>query len=116
MTRRAWPFHDDGNTTLPVVIVDTGVKRLAVAVIVADYASDTCDAHGQACIDMLGRAANSNGMFGTLHKVEIATESGAAVRVEMAIACADDGDTIVFMCGDSAIFDIAWRALEVRKW
>lgn len=116
MTRRAWPFHDDQSGNLPVAIVDTGVKRLAVAAIVANYASDTVDVHGQACIDLLGRAVSSHGLHGTLHKVEIATDAGAAARVEMVIASADDGDSIVFMCADAAIFNIAWRALEVRKW
>ena len=116
MTRRAWPFQDDGSATLPVAIVDTGSKRVAIAVIVADFASDTVCAHGQSCIDALGRAVAIHGMAGRMHKVEIATDATAAARVEMAIACADDGDAIVFMCADTAIFNTAWMSLNVRKW
>ncbi len=116
MTRRAWPYHDDGNATLPVAILDTGSKRLAIAVIVADFVGDTVCPHGQRCIDLLGTAANGNGLFGRLHKIEIATEAGAASRVEMAIACADDGDSIILMCADNPTFDNAWRCLDVRKW
>lgn len=101
----------------PVAIVSAGTKQIGVAVIVAGYPDGPYDNHPftSACFDLLGSAANANGLFGTLLKVEIATRVGAAARVEMSLVCADDGDVIVFMCADAAIFDIAWRALNVRK-
>lgn len=115
MARRAWPFHDDGSATLPVAIIDTEVKCVAAAVIVADYAADTVCAHGQRCIDTLGRAAASLSATGAINRVEIATAAHAADRVEMALACAVNGDAIVFFCADVAAFDAAWQSLGVRR-
>lgn len=115
MARRAWPFHDNGSATLPVAIVDTGIKRVAVAVIVADFAADTVCDHGQRCIDTLGLAAASLSAAGAISRVEIATAANAANRVEMALACTVNGDAIVFFCADVATFDAAWQSLGVRR-
>ncbi len=116
MTRRAWPFHNDGDATLPVAIIETGNKHLAVAVIVGDFSSNATSEHGRACIEMLDNAVAIHGLKGQFRRIEIATEATTPARIEMAIAAANDGDTIVFMCAKAAIFDAAWRALDVRKW
>ena len=115
MARRAWPFHDDGSATLPVAIVDTGIKRVAVAVIVADFAADTVCDHGQRCIDTLGLAAASLSAAGAIGRVEVATTANAPARVEMALACAGHGDAIIFFCADAATFNAAWQSLGVRR-
>lgn len=105
----------DNPSRLPVAIVTVGSRQIGSAVIVADFANDTVCAHGQSCIDLLGRAANGNGLFGRWHKVELATQDGAKARVEMVVSCADDGDLIVFQCATADIFSIAWCALNVRN-
>lgn len=115
MARRAWPFHDDGSATLPVVIVDTGIKRIAIAVIVADFAADTVCEHGQRCINTLGLAAASLNAVGAISRVEVATTANAPARVEMALACANHGDAIVFFCADAATFNAAWQSLGISR-
>lgn len=103
---------------IPVAILTAGSKQIGVAVIVAGFPDGPYD-NGDftnTCIALLGKTANAHGFFGTLHRVELATEAGTPVRIEMTLATAEDGDTLVFMCADAAIFDVAWRTLNVRKW
>lgn len=102
--------------TYPVAIVTSSGKEFGVAVIVADPEGTTDNIDfANACISLLGTAANRHGLFGNLHKVELTSKSAATARVEMTLASADDGDTIVFMCADATIFDGVWRGLNVRK-
>ncbi len=102
---------------LPVAIIDVSGKQIGAAVMVATYpdgATDNVD-FANAALALLGKAANANGLFGTLHKVEVATEAGAIARVEMTLACTADGDTIVYLCANAAVFDVTWRSLNVRR-
>lgn len=106
----------DIGTTLPVAIVTTKTKQIGAAVIVAEWPSGLTDnpSFANAAIELLGTAADGNGMFGTLNKIEIARADTAAARVEMVIATASDGDLVLFMCGDAAAFEATWNALHVR--
>lgn len=99
---------------LPVALVSAGAKQMAFAVVVATFPDAGGDRAVQDCIDLVALTANANGLFGDLHKVEVATLDGADRRIEMTLASATDGDVLVYLCADPAIFDRVWRCLNVR--
>lgn len=104
----------DGSVPLPVVMITSGDKTIGAAVIVGESLDGPSCETGQACVDLLARAGAEAGLAGDFLKVEVALHTTAAARVEMVIACARNGDVIVFVCRDVAAFDVVWRALRVK--
>jgi len=99
---------------LPVALIRANGKRIGVAVVIGDYETDHVQAPGNACLDLLGRLANEEGLDGTLHKVAVEHAHTAIARVHMVLSAASDKDNALFLCANETVFSVCWRGLNVQ--
>lgn len=67
----------------------------------------------QATLQALAGYAESAGLGGRMHLVEIATPVAAAVRVRKALESADDKDLVFFVCRSPDVYDAAMQQLQI---